>query len=44
MRLYAVKTRGIKIGDDPIEVILQSLREQNLKLEDNDILTVHQKS
>jgi coenzyme F420-0:L-glutamate ligase len=43
MRLYAVKTRVIKIGDDPIEVILQSLREQNLTLEDNDILAVTSK-
>jgi coenzyme F420-0:L-glutamate ligase len=43
MRLYAVKTRVIKIGDDPVQVILQSLREQNLKLEDNDILAVTSK-
>ena len=43
MRLYAVKTRVIKTGDDPVQVILQSLREQNLKLEDNDILAVTSK-
>ncbi|MFZ0965778.1 MAG: coenzyme F420-0:L-glutamate ligase [Candidatus Bathyarchaeia archaeon] len=43
MRLYAVKTRIIKTGDDMVEVILQSLREQNLKLEDNDILAVTSK-
>jgi len=43
MRLYAVKTRIIKTGDDTVEVILQSLREQNLKLEDNDILAVTSK-
>jgi coenzyme F420-0:L-glutamate ligase/coenzyme F420-1:gamma-L-glutamate ligase len=43
MRLYAVKTRVIKIGDDPVEVILQSLKEQNLLLEDNDILAVTSK-
>ena len=43
MRLYAVKTRVIKASDDPVEAILQSLREQNLKLEDNDILTVTSK-
>ena len=43
MRLYAVKTRVIKTGDDPVEVILQSLREQNLTLEDNDILAVTSK-
>jgi len=43
MKLYAVKTRVIKIGDDPVEIILQSLREQNLRLEDNDILAVTSK-
>jgi coenzyme F420-0:L-glutamate ligase/coenzyme F420-1:gamma-L-glutamate ligase len=43
MRLYAVKTRVIKIGEDLVEVILQSLREQNLQLEDNDILAVTSK-
>jgi len=43
MRLYAVKTGIIKIGDDPVEVILKSLREQNLQLEDNDILAVTSK-
>jgi coenzyme F420-0:L-glutamate ligase len=43
MRLYAVKTPTIKIGDDPVEVILQSLKEQNLQLEDNDILAVTSK-
>jgi coenzyme F420-0:L-glutamate ligase/coenzyme F420-1:gamma-L-glutamate ligase len=43
MRLYAVKTRVIKIGDDPVEVILKSLRKQNLQLEDNDILVVTSK-
>jgi coenzyme F420-0:L-glutamate ligase len=42
-RLYAVKTKVIKIGDDPVQVILQSLRKQNLKLEDNDILAVTSK-
>lgn len=43
MRLYAVKTKVIKIGDDPVEIILQSLKEQNLQLEDNDILAVTSK-
>ena len=43
MRLYAVKTRIIKTGDDMVEVILQSLQEQNLKLENNDILAVTSK-
>lgn len=43
MRLYAVKTRTIRTGDDLIEVILESLREQNLELEDNDILSITSK-
>jgi coenzyme F420-0:L-glutamate ligase len=43
MRLYAVKTRITKTGDDTVEVILQSLQEQDLKLEDNDILAVTSK-
>jgi coenzyme F420-0:L-glutamate ligase len=43
MRLYAVKTRVIKIGDDLVEVILESLREQNLNLETNDILAITSK-
>ena len=43
MRLYAVKTRIIKTGDDTVQAILQSLREQKLKLEDNDILAVTSK-
>ena len=43
MRLYAVKTRIIKMGEDPVEVIMKSLQEQNLQLEDNDILAVTSK-
>ena len=43
MRLYAVKTRLIKMGEDPVEVILRSLQEQNLQLEDNDILAITSK-
>jgi coenzyme F420-0:L-glutamate ligase/coenzyme F420-1:gamma-L-glutamate ligase len=43
MRLYAVKTRITKIGEDPVEVILKSLQEQNLQLEDNDILAITSK-
>jgi coenzyme F420-0:L-glutamate ligase/coenzyme F420-1:gamma-L-glutamate ligase len=43
MRLYAVKTRIIKMGEDLVEVILSSLQEQNLQLEDNDILAITSK-
>jgi coenzyme F420-0:L-glutamate ligase len=43
MRLYAVKTRTVKTGDDLVDVILASLREHNLKLEDNDVLAVTSK-
>jgi coenzyme F420-0:L-glutamate ligase len=43
MRLYAVKTRIIKIGEGPVEAILKSLQEQNLQLEDNDILAITSK-
>jgi len=43
MRLYAVKTGIIKAGDNLVEVILETLKKQNLKLEDNDILAVTSK-
>jgi coenzyme F420-0:L-glutamate ligase len=43
MRLYAVKTRIMKTGEDPAEVILKSLQEPNLQLEDNDILAITSK-
>jgi coenzyme F420-0:L-glutamate ligase len=43
MRLYAVKTRIMKMGEDPVELILKSLQEQNLQLEDNDILAITSK-
>jgi len=43
MRLYAVKTRTMKIGDDPVKLILESLKEHDLQLEDNDILAVTSK-
>jgi coenzyme F420-0:L-glutamate ligase len=43
MRLYAVKTRIMKMGEDPVEVILKSLQEENLQLEDNDILAITSK-
>jgi len=38
MRLYAVKTRIVKTGDDIVEETLRSLKRQRLQLEDGDIL------
>jgi coenzyme F420-0:L-glutamate ligase len=43
MRFYAVKTRIIKTCDDTVEVVLESLREQGLNLENNDILAITSK-
>lgn len=43
MRLYAVKTRVIKTGDNIVEVILESLKNQNLQLEDGDVLALTSK-
>jgi len=38
MRLYAVKTGFIRVGDDLVDVVLKALSEQNLLLDDNDVL------
>ncbi|MDH5460470.1 MAG: coenzyme F420-0:L-glutamate ligase [Candidatus Bathyarchaeota archaeon] len=43
MRLYAVKTRVVKTGDNMVEVILESLKEQGLQLEDGDVLALTSK-
>ena len=43
MRLYAVKTRIMNIGEDPVDLILKSLQDQNLQLENNDILVITSK-
>jgi len=43
MELYAIKTGLIKTGDDLVDVILESLRRQNLELEDNDVLALTSK-
>ena len=43
MRLIAVKTRVVKIGDDLVELILGSLKAQGLQLEDNDVLALTSK-
>jgi coenzyme F420-0:L-glutamate ligase/coenzyme F420-1:gamma-L-glutamate ligase len=38
MRLYAVRTPTVKVGDDLLEMVLESLKEQELKIENNDVL------
>ncbi|NWG11801.1 coenzyme F420-0:L-glutamate ligase [Candidatus Bathyarchaeota archaeon] len=43
MRLHAVKTKVVSIGDDLVKIILASLNEQGLQLEDNDVLAVTSK-
>jgi coenzyme F420-0:L-glutamate ligase len=43
MRLYAVKTEIIKVGDNLVDAILKSLKDQNLQLEDNDVLAITSK-
>jgi len=43
MRLYAVKTRLVKTGDDLAEVILEALKKQNLQFEDGDVLALASK-
>lgn len=43
MRLYAVKTSIIKTGENLVEVILESLKRQNLQLENGDVLALASK-
>jgi len=43
MRLFPVKTKIIKTGSNLVETILESLQEQSLQLEDNDILALTSK-
>jgi len=43
MRLYAVRTSIIKTGENLVEVILDSLKRQNLQLEDGDVLALASK-
>jgi coenzyme F420-0:L-glutamate ligase/coenzyme F420-1:gamma-L-glutamate ligase len=43
MKLYAVKTEEVKTGDDVVQVALNALKKQKLKLENNDILAVTSK-
>lgn len=43
MRLWAVETRFVKLGDNLVEVILESLRKQRLMLENCDVLALSSK-
>jgi coenzyme F420-0:L-glutamate ligase len=43
LRLFAVKTPVVKVGDDLLELILESLRICGLQLENNDVLAVTSK-
>jgi coenzyme F420-0:L-glutamate ligase/coenzyme F420-1:gamma-L-glutamate ligase len=43
VRLYAVKTHVVKVGDDLVDLIVDSLKAQNLHLEDNDVLAITSK-
>ena len=43
MRIYAVRTSTIKSGENLVEVILESLKRQNLQLEDRDVLALASK-
>ncbi|MGQ9725530.1 MAG: coenzyme F420-0:L-glutamate ligase [Candidatus Bathycorpusculaceae bacterium] len=43
MKLYAIKTENIKAHDNLTEVILDSLKRQNLQLQDRDILVLTSK-
>jgi coenzyme F420-0:L-glutamate ligase/coenzyme F420-1:gamma-L-glutamate ligase len=43
LRLIAVKTRVVKCGDDLVELVLESLRVQGLRLKDGDVLALTSK-
>jgi coenzyme F420-0:L-glutamate ligase/coenzyme F420-1:gamma-L-glutamate ligase len=43
LQLHGVKTRIVKVGDNLIELILESLKAENLYLEDNDVLAITSK-
>jgi len=43
MKLYAIKTETIKVGENLTEVILESLKKQNLQLQERDILVLTSK-
>lgn len=43
MRLYAVKTGIVRPGENMVDVTLESLKKQNLQLEDGDVLALASK-
>lgn len=43
VKLYAVKTRTVRVGDNLVETILESLKAQKLQLEDNDVVALTSK-
>ncbi len=43
MELYPVKTKIVECGDDIVDVVLQSLKQANIELTDNDILAIASK-
>lgn len=43
MELYAIKTETIKVGDNLVELILESVKKQNLQLQNNDIIVLTSK-
>ena len=43
LKLFAVKTRVVRVGDNLVELIVESLKAQNLRLEDNDVLAITSK-
>ncbi|MEM2105183.1 MAG: coenzyme F420-0:L-glutamate ligase [Candidatus Bathyarchaeia archaeon] len=43
MELYAIKTEMIKVGDNLVEIILESAKKQNLQLRNNDIIVLTSK-
>ncbi|MBS7646971.1 coenzyme F420-0:L-glutamate ligase [Candidatus Bathyarchaeota archaeon] len=38
MKLYAIRTKLVRIGDNLVDIVLKALSEQKLPLEDNDVL------
>ncbi|MEM3577242.1 MAG: coenzyme F420-0:L-glutamate ligase [Candidatus Bathyarchaeia archaeon] len=43
MELYAIKTETVSVGDNLVEVILESAKKQKLQLQDNDIIVLTSK-
>jgi coenzyme F420-0:L-glutamate ligase/coenzyme F420-1:gamma-L-glutamate ligase len=43
LKLFAVKTRIVKVGDNLVDLIVESLKSQNLYLESNDVLAITSK-